>query len=85
VDKIKLTSKRQATFPVKMLKSLGLRPGDELEIKSVQIKGEQVWLLRPRKQSLSWCGALSKYADRRVPPPDKWRELIGSKMAGSGK
>lgn len=44
-----LTSKRQATFPVAMCEELNIGPGDAVEVESVLLKGEQVWVLRPLK------------------------------------
>ena len=42
---VKITSKRQVTFPARVLKALGVRPGDQLEL----IEGPDGFLLRPRR------------------------------------
>lgn len=42
---IKITSKRQATFPARVLKALGVGPGDRLELE----EAPQGFLLRPRR------------------------------------
>lgn len=60
---IKLTSKRQATFPVELCEDLGLGPGDELELIPRVEGGERVWILQKRKTpQRSWLGCLSGYA-----------------------
>ena len=54
-----LTSKRQATFPVRFCEDLNLHPGDVIEVEPVQISGERVWVLRPLKTpSRTWLGSL---------------------------
>ncbi len=63
MSKIKLTAKRQATFPVKVCNELGVAPGDELELKSVRVSGENVWVLKPASKLRSkWIGSLKRYA-----------------------
>ena len=42
---VKLTSKRQVTFPAKVLAVLGVQPGDCLELE----EGTNGFLLRPRR------------------------------------
>ena len=60
---IKLTAKRQATFPSKVCNELGVAPGDELELKSAKISGENVWVLKPASKPRSkWIGSLKSYA-----------------------
>ena len=62
---IKLTTKRQATFPVEVCKSLGIEPGDELEvIPVVNEDGERVWQLKKAGQipERVWVGCLNQYA-----------------------
>ena len=41
---VKITAKRQVTFPSKVLQALGVKPGDRLEIEA----GPDGFLLRPR-------------------------------------
>ncbi len=63
MSKIRLTSKRQATFPVRLCEELGVAPGDELEVESAKIKGKRVWVLKPSiKDRSSWIGSLKRYA-----------------------
>ncbi|MCC6765261.1 MAG: AbrB/MazE/SpoVT family DNA-binding domain-containing protein [Deltaproteobacteria bacterium] len=42
---VKITSKRQVTFPSRVLKALGVGPGDRLEIEETP----QGFVLRPRR------------------------------------
>ncbi len=41
---VKITAKRQVTFPSKVLQALGVKPGDRLEIE----EGPDGFMLRPR-------------------------------------
>jgi bifunctional DNA-binding transcriptional regulator/antitoxin component of YhaV-PrlF toxin-antitoxin module len=63
MPKIKLTSKRQATFPSKVCQELGVAPGDELELKPAKVRGENVWVLKAASKPRSkWIGSLNRYA-----------------------
>ena len=62
---LKITAKRQATFPRKLMEDLGLNPGDDIEVVPKKIKGELVWVLKPVKYDLSWVGGLHKYATKK--------------------
>lgn len=42
---VKITSKRQVTFPAKVLDALGVKPGDQLEIE----KGPHGFIIRPHR------------------------------------
>ncbi len=42
---VKITSKRQVTFPSRVLEALGVRPGDHLELE----EGPDGFILRPRR------------------------------------
>ena len=60
---IKLTSKRQATFPAEVCEGLGIGPGDELELIPRVENGERYWLLQKRvSPKRPWFGRLKKYA-----------------------
>ncbi len=62
---IKLTSKRQATLPRELCDSLGLAPGDELELVPRIEGGEKVWILHlKREPARPWLGSLRKYGKR---------------------
>jgi len=51
---IKITSKRQVTFPAKVLNEMGLEPGDYLEL----IKARGGYMLKPKRIDLSKLGGL---------------------------
>lgn len=42
---VKLTSKRQVTFPARVLEEMGVEPGDQMEL----VESEDGYLLRPRR------------------------------------
>ena len=49
---VKITSKRQVTFPARVLDALGVGPGDQLELE----EGPDGFILRPRRIDLSRLG-----------------------------
>ena len=51
---LKVTAKRQVTFPRRVLDSLGVRQGDRIEL----IEGPDGYLLRPRRIDYSRLGTL---------------------------
>jgi len=51
---IKVTSKRQVTFPAQVLDALGVQPGDRLEL----TEGPDGFTLKPRPIDLSKLGGL---------------------------
>ena len=60
---IKLTAKRQATFPAEVCHQLGLKSGDEMDLIPRLENGEQQWLLRKRTvPKRGWVGSLDQYA-----------------------
>ena len=69
---VKITSKRQVTFPKRVLDELGVGPGDQLEL----LEGPDGFTLRPRRIDLSMLG----YLRDKIPPGhppfdiDKFRE-----------
>ncbi len=42
---VKITAKRQVTFPARVLEALGVKPGDHLELE----EGPNGFILRPRR------------------------------------
>jgi AbrB family looped-hinge helix DNA binding protein len=42
---VKVTAKRQVTFPARVLEALGVKPGDQIELQETQ----EGFLLRPRR------------------------------------
>ncbi|MCY4586212.1 MAG: AbrB/MazE/SpoVT family DNA-binding domain-containing protein [Bryobacterales bacterium] len=52
---VTITSKRQVTFPARVLNALGVRPGDQLELE----EGPDGFTLRPRQINPSRLAPLS--------------------------
>ena len=63
---LKITSKRQVTFPARVLDALGVGPGDQLEL----LEGPDGSTLRPRRIDLSQLGYLRDKIDRNAGPFD---------------
>ena len=63
---VKITSKRQVTFPARVLDTLGVGPGDHLELH----EGPDGFLLRPRRIHYSRLGTLSNKIPPGHPPFD---------------
>ena len=61
---VKITSKRQVTFPARVLEALGVKPGDQLELQ----ESSNGFLLRPRRIN----------SDRLAPLRGKLRRGQGS-------
>jgi bifunctional DNA-binding transcriptional regulator/antitoxin component of YhaV-PrlF toxin-antitoxin module len=63
-ETIKLTSKRQATFPARLCEQMGLKPGDEIELIPKVKNGEQFWILQKHASpSRPWFSSLRAYAE----------------------
>ena len=65
---VKITAKRQVTFPARVLDAMGVGPGDSLELE----EGPDGFILRPRRIDYSLLGTL------KVPsghPPFDMREF----------
>lgn len=69
---LKVTAKRQVTFPRSVLESLGVRQGDRIEL----IEGPDGYILRPRRIDYSRLGTLRDKIPEGHPPFDirKFRE-----------
>ena len=60
---LRLTSKRQATFPKETCEALGLKPGDLIELEPRTEGGTKVWVLRPQPTGTrDWVGCLGARA-----------------------
>ncbi len=63
IASVRLTSKRQVTFPAETCEDLGIEPGDMIDLIPTVENGEQSWLLQKRKApTRPWVGMLNKYA-----------------------
>ncbi|MEN9635268.1 MAG: hypothetical protein RL077_3672 [Verrucomicrobiota bacterium] len=69
--RIRITAKRQATFPAAALKALRVKPGDYLAL--IQDKDE--WRLAPKGVDFSKLGTLKHKISPQLPPFDlaAWR------------
>ena len=63
---VKITSKRQVTFPARVLDALGVGPGDQLEL----TEGPDGFILRPRRVDYSLLGTLRDKIPPGHPPFD---------------
>ena len=63
---IKVTSKRQVTFPARVLDALGVGPGDHIELD----EGPGGYLLRPRRLNPSLLAPLRGKVRPGAPPFD---------------
>ena len=69
---VKITSKRQVTFPARVLDAMGVKPGDQLEL----TESPEGFILRPRRIDYSRLGTLRDKIDPGTSPFDirKFRE-----------
>ncbi|MBC9868877.1 MAG: hypothetical protein F7B06_11065 [Opitutae bacterium] len=63
---VKITSKRQVTFPARALDAMGVGPGDQLELQ----KSSEGFILRPRRIDYSKLGTLRDKIPPGTPPFD---------------
>ena len=63
---VKITSKRQVTFPAHVLDTMGVGPGDRLEI----LESPEGYLLKPKRIDHSKLGILKDLIPPDTPPFD---------------
>ncbi len=63
---VKITSKRQVTFPARVLDALGVQAGDQLELE----EGPDGFILRPRRIDPTRLAPLRAKTRRGEPPFD---------------
>ena len=63
---VKITSKRQVTFPAHVLEAMGVGPGDRLEI----TEGPDGFILKPKRIDSSKLGLLRDLIPPDAPPFD---------------
>lgn len=84
--KVKVSSKRQVTFPKQVCESLGIHPGDEILLQRQMVSGEEVWFLKPaNEKTRSWLGSLREYGRNKAHGMEAVRDSIarGRKSMGS--
>ena len=83
IQTIKLTAKRQATFPAELCRDLDLRPGDRLVLERREVDGAPAWIMRPviGDKAASWFGTLRPFASGKSHAMDAIRQSIGRKAA----
>ena len=82
IQTIKLTAKRQATFPAELCRDLDLQPGDRLTLERRELDGAPAWVMRPLSGDAvpSWFGALRPFASGKSHAMDDIRRAIGRRM-----
>ena len=79
---IRMTSKRQATFPESLCAELGIKPGDRLFLDRRKFEGHTAWILKvPDKDEMKWFGSLRKYAKGKKHDIESVRKSIGKSRA----
>lgn len=77
--KVKVSSKRQVTFPKQVCESLGIEPGDEILLDRDVKSNQEVWYLKPAREETetrSWLGSLRGYARNKGHSMDAVRDSI---------
>ncbi len=78
---IRLTSKRQATFPAQVCRELGVKAGDVLILEQKEIEGIATWIIRPQKTvQTKWFGGLKKYGRGKDHDMETIRASIGKNL-----
>jgi bifunctional DNA-binding transcriptional regulator/antitoxin component of YhaV-PrlF toxin-antitoxin module len=64
--RIKMTTKRQATFPRKLCEEMRLEPGHAIQVEQATLDGQRVWVLSTVAEppEMAWVGALRRYAGK---------------------
>ncbi len=78
---VKLTSKRQATFPASLCEELGVGPGDELFLERREVEGSFAWILRTAAAGgTPWFGALRRFASDKSHEMPDIRRSVGAAL-----
>ena len=79
---VRLSSKRQATFPAQLCKELGVKAGDDLILERKNIGGSMAWVLKPKKNpAATWFTGLQNYATHKERDMESIRAAIGKALA----
>ncbi len=81
--RIKLTAKRQATFPRELCEEMRLEPGNAILVEPAVLEGRKVWVLSPQPACFGegWTGVLRRYAAAQPHSMVKVRERMLEGMA----
>ena len=80
---LKMTTKRQVTFPVKTCEELNIKPGESIMIEKRKIDGAPAWVLLPPDQiDTQWFGAFKNYSKGKSNKISDIRNSIGKKRFG---
>jgi bifunctional DNA-binding transcriptional regulator/antitoxin component of YhaV-PrlF toxin-antitoxin module len=79
-----LTSKRQATFPVRFCEEMNVRPGDKIVLERKELEDGPAWVLHPAEPARDeWFGILKHRAANKPHDMESIRESIHRKKAVS--
>ena len=67
--RIKMTTKRQATFPRQLCEEMRLEPGHAIQVEPATLDGRRVWVLSapPEQPNMDWVGSLRRHATGSKP------------------
>ncbi len=83
--KVKVSSKRQVTFPRKVCESLGIQAGDEIVLDRHVENDEELWYLKSVKgETRPWLGSLRRYAVNKQSSMDAVRKSIAKGRSAGG-
>lgn len=82
MPQIKLTSKRQATFPQEACDALRIGPGDVIDLEPGIVGGQRVYILRPKVIERPWLGILR---DKAKPVTDHSMDAVRASIAEGRK
>ena len=78
---IKLTAKRQATFPKELCDDMDLKPGDTIRLDKRTIDGETLYCIQPMKKDdnrREWAGSLYAFTKDKSHHMEDIRKSIGA-------
>jgi len=80
---LKMTSKRQVTFPMGVCEDLGVSAGESLVLERIESHGHTAWAIRPyKRRKESWFGRLRDYAIGKQHDMPSIRRSVGSVTRG---
>lgn len=68
--RIRMTTKRQATFPRQLCEEMRLEPGHAIQVEPATLDGRRVWVLSapPEPPKMDWIGSLRRHAGAGTHP-----------------